>query len=79
MAKKYSEISVKAAAITGAVYGLLSSLLVVLLAGSMMAGYGMMGSYGGAPLVVVSAAYNAVIFGFVAVLYNYVLGKWVKS
>ncbi len=78
MAKKYSELSVKAAAIAGAVYGLVSSLLVVLLAGNMMAGYSMMGSYGGVVLVALAAAYYAVIFGFIAGLYNYVLRKWGK-
>ena len=81
MAKKnYAELNVKAAAITGAIVGLVWSLLAVLAVGSMgMMGYGMMGGYGSGLLAVVfSAAVWAIVFGFMAAVYNYALKNWSK-
>lgn len=81
MAKKnYAEINVKAAAITGAVLGFIWSLFAsAAVSGGMMGsfGYGMMaGGTGLLVLIILSTIIWAIIFGFVAVVYNYASKNW---
>ncbi len=78
MAKKnYAELSVKAAAITGSVVGLLWSLVAALAVNYGMMGYGMMyGSTGSVLIIILSAIIWAIVFGFIAAVYNYALKNW---
>ena len=74
MAKKnYAKLNVKAAAITGLVFGFVWSLLAALTVTSMMDS-GMMYGYGaGLIAVVLSTIIWAIAFGFIAAVYNYTL------
>jgi hypothetical protein len=82
MAKGYSEISVKAATITGGIIGFIWSLLAALFTVGMMGAYsyGMMQGYwaGGIVFVVFATIFFAIAFGFVALVYNYALRNWGK-
>ncbi len=86
MAKKnYLELNVKAAAITGAVFGFVWSLLAALTVSGMMdrmippiMGSSMMGYGAGVLVIILSTILWAIAFGFVAAAYNYALKTWGK-